>query len=464
MLIEKVRNTILRYQMIEKNELVMLALSGGVDSTALLWILLQLKDELNFELALAHLNHQLRGEEADKDERFVQALSDETGLELKIGQYNVRRLACKEGLSLEEAARKARYGFLFKAANELIADKIALAHNRDDQAETFLINLLRGSGCKGLSGINPIQSKLIRPLIECHREEIEEFLKKRGLRYRIDLSNFNVRYIRNKMRHKLIPYLQKNFNPNIKAILAQEADILREVDDYLKTEIDQKIEELTTRDKYKICIKTTPFVLLPLAIKRRLIRGAIERVKGDTKRITWAHINSILQLFEAGREGKKVTLPQGLMVKREMDEVIIEHKAIEKQIEFSLKASIPGRIEIKEIDKCFILRLESSSAVGNNYRQGGENRAFLDAEKVGKEFLVRNRRKGDRFFPLGSKGERKLKEFLIDKKIPRQERDTIPLFISRGEIAWVAGFAIGESFKIEPSTRQVVIIERGKNG
>lgn len=464
MLIEKVKKTITSYQLVNDGEHILLALSGGVDSTALLWILLKLRDELKFGLTLAHLNHQIRGEDADKDEQFVRDLAKETSLKLKVGRYNVPKLARKEGLSMEEAARKARYQFLFQSAEGLKANRIALAHNRDDCAETFLINLLRGSGCRGLSAMKPVQGKLIRPLIECPREEIEEFLQQEGQSYRLDLSNLDIKYTRNKVRHSLIPYLEKHFNPNIKEILAQEMDILREEDDYFRAKTSQIFYELCYSDINGVHIKVNPFVSLPLAIKRRLIRLAIEKAKGDIKRITWAHISSILQLFSIEKEEKRVMLPQGLRGRRLGKEVVIEPEMEEKKVEFSHKVSIPGHIKIQEIDEDFIIRLERASVVGNNYIQKAENRAFLDADKVAKEFLVRNRKEGDRFFPLGSQGERKLKSFFIDKKIPRKERDKIPLFISRGKIAWVAGLAIAESFKINPSTQQVVIIERGKNG
>jgi tRNA(Ile)-lysidine synthase len=461
MLIEKVKKFITNNQLIEPGELVLLAFSGGVDSTALLHILLSFKEEINFKLALAHFNHMIRGEEADKDENFVRDVAEKEGLKLEIGRYDVPMLAKKQSLSLEDAARKARYEFLFRTAQKLNAQKIAIAHNRGDKAETFLINLLRGSGAKGLSGMKPVQHKIIRPLLECQRGEIEQFLKKRHIQYRIDSTNIDTKYIRNRIRHNLIPYLEKQFNQNIESILVHEADIIAEEDNYLQAEARKIFDKISEIDEKESHFKINSLIELHKALQRRILRLAIQHIKVDLKRITWSHINDIIQIFIAPSNEAKITLPQGIIHKKCNKEIIIGTNLIKTKVEFSKNVTIPGSVNIKEIDESYIIKLEQIKAEKKLYIQKNNKKAFLDAEKIEKQLLVRNRREGDIFFPLGSKGKKKLKAFFIDKKIPRQKRDMIPLFISRGEIAWVAGLAIGEHFKLSSSTRKVVIIERG---
>jgi tRNA(Ile)-lysidine synthase len=461
MLIEKVKKFITLNQLIKPGALVLLAFSGGIDSTALFYILLNLQTELNFTLVLAHFNHMIRGDEADKDEEFVRDLAEKETLQLEVERYNVPMLAHKQSLSLEDAARKARYEFLFRTAEKIHAHKIAIAHNRGDNAETFLLNLLRGSGTKGLSGMKPMQNKIIRPLLQCKRREIEQFLNSREIRYRIDSTNVDTKYARNRVRYDLIPYLEKQFNPNIESTLIHEADIIAVEDDYLKIQAQKIFEEISKSDARGIHFKINSLLQLHKALQRRLLRLAIRHIKGDLKRIRWCHINDIMQIMTESKDDAEVALPQGIIAKKHNKEILIGCEISEKKVNFCKTVPVSGILKIKEIDENYTIRVEPIKTVKNKYMQKDNDNAFLDADKLGKQLIVRNRREGDLFFPLGSKGKKKLKAFLIDKKIPRQKRDMIPLFIAREEIAWVAGLAIGEHFKIDPSTRNVVIIERG---
>lgn len=311
MVLEKARNTIKKYELINKGDKILVAVSGGPDSVALLYLLNSLRSELRINLHIAHLDHRLR-KGSYKDKGFVEKLAKQLKLPVTTAQINVRELA-KKG-SLEEIARNARLGFLFRVAKDVKANKIALGHNLDDQAETVLMRILRGTGLYGLSGILPKRSlagfKIIRPLIAVKRKEIEKFLKKRKVRTCIDRSNLEGIYLRNRIRNRLLPLLQKEYNRNIKEVLSNMAESIGYDYDYLNQRAALAIKRLTSRQR----IEMDKYLSWHPAIQRLVLRLMIAKIKGDMRGITFQHIKEIEDLIFQRPINSIVDLPKGISV------------------------------------------------------------------------------------------------------------------------------------------------------
>jgi len=307
MILTKVKNTINRYRLITKRDKILAGISGGPDSVALLYILNSLRKELKISLHIAHLDHMLR-KDSYQDREFVEGLAKRLKIPITCGQINVKELA-KKG-SLEEIARNARLGFLFRVAKEIKADKIALGHNLDDQAETVLMRILRGTGLYGLAGILPKREiagfKIIRPLIEVKRRDIESFLKRKRIKPRIDLSNLEDIYFRNKIRNKLLPLLEKDYNRNIKEVLSNMAEGAGYDYDYLHRQANFKRKGLGSKISFK------KLLLLHPAIQRLILRLTIAQVKGDTRRITFQHMKELEDLILNRPVNSVVDLPKGV--------------------------------------------------------------------------------------------------------------------------------------------------------
>lgn len=314
MIAATVRNTIKKFGLLKKGETVLIGVSGGPDSVCLLYILNNLKKDLGLKLQAAHIDHMLRSDSAS-DLKYVQDLCNRLKMPLDSARIDVRSLA-KKG-SLEEAARNARLDFFFKTAKAIKADAIALGHNLDDQAETVLMRILRGSGLSGLSGILPKRNilgfRVIRPLIEVNRKKIEAFLKKRKIRARIDSTNKQQVYFRNKVRHKLLPLLKKEYSPNIKGLLANMAESVALDYDYLA----QATEKAAKSSRTSFSLSRLD--LLHPALKRMIFRGAIASLKGDTRRITFQHIREIEDLLLNRPSGSVVNLPRNVCARKTKD-------------------------------------------------------------------------------------------------------------------------------------------------
>jgi tRNA(Ile)-lysidine synthase len=459
MLVDKVRATISRYRMIEPGDKVLVALSGGPDSTALFHLLLALKDELSFSLFVAHLNHQLRGKEAEEDALFVRRLASEKGIPFKMAKVDVGRAALEQGLSLEEAARVVRYNFLFSLKKKLKMDKIAVGHTKNDQAETFLMRLIRGSGLAGLSAIYPTTLEgIIRPLIDVTRREIIDYLEGEGISYRIDSSNYDLFFMRNRVRRKLIPYLEEQFNPDMVNTLSRVAEVSRADDGFLSELARARFSEIASDIENGVSLDITRFLELPLSLKRRILRLAFLRVKGELRRLSYYHIDSIISLAERS-EGKRLCLPRGIVAIKEGGAVIIREKEEVEKVSFRYILPVPGEAEIIELCRHFRTRVISREQFEREGRVFSSAYAALDRSKLSSLLEVRNRQPGDYFKPLGQGGGKKLKDFFIGRRVPARLRDTIPLFISDGDIAWIAGVEIGDRFKIMEDTREITLIE-----
>jgi len=454
-LIEKVRETIEKYEMFPRGARVVVGVSAGPDSTALLHLLFRLKPRYNLHLWAAYLDHQLRGKEVEKEIVCVREFTSKLKIPIIVSSFDVPLLVKKEKLSLEEAARIARYKFLNKVACKVKAGLIAVGHTGSDQVETFLMQLLRSCGVQGLCGIPPVRGKITRPLIEIFREEIIEYCQEYNLHFCIDSSNKEVVFLRNKIRLQLIPYLRR-YNPQIEKNILKVNEISREENKYLEKETERVFKSLAKEEnKEEVSLDEERFSSLPIALKRRIIRRAIFQIKGDLRGVQFTHIDSFLKL-KKDRGCKKISLPGSLILQREYEKLSVRRKKSEKEFFTPQKLIIPGETDLPKLK----LKLKTEIIKEKPFFfPEGRKEVYLDYDKLKTPLILRKRLKGDRFQPLGMQGSKKIKDFFIDLKVPRDERDKILLLASKEKIVWIVGYRLDDYFKITENTRRILKIK-----
>jgi tRNA(Ile)-lysidine synthase len=458
-LIAKVRMSIKRYLMLKGGEKVIIAVSGGPDSVCLLHLLLDLKDEYRLNLIVAHVNHGLRGKESMRDEAFVTAMAKEHFLPLRIKRISPGKYKNMKGTSLQEKARVLRYACFNELLEKEKAEKIALGHNADDQAETLLAWLIRGAGTRGLSGIPAVREDIfIRPLIEVEREEIEQFLKQRDIEWILDSSNLENKYLRNRIRSKLIPHLKETYNPNLVETLTQTSNILRAEDDYLQKVSEKYLKScLLSRGTGVAFFDCRKLLSLPRAIQLRILREGIIIIQGSLRQIAYKHLISILQLLGKSGSSKGLPLPGGVKVTKEYDRLIMRTgRQVINPFCYHLP-HIPESIPIQEINKEMkftILKMNKRFSFSTD-----RNIVYLDRSKVTFPVTVRNWTSGDWFYPRGMRGRKKVKDFFIDKKIPFSERRKIPLLLFGDRIAWVGGLRSDQEMAATQRTKEILKVE-----
>ncbi|PYT13302.1 MAG: tRNA lysidine(34) synthetase TilS [Acidobacteria bacterium] len=468
----QVRRTIARYDMLRPGERVLVAVSGGPDSTTLLSILHRLAPEMNLELHVAHLDHGWRAAASARDAEFVRRLGVRLGLPVTVGHLGARvwQSHPRRQSSREARARELRNTFLIETAREIGAQKVALGHTRDDQAESFLMRLLRGSGPRGLAGTYPVvDGVIIRPLIDVRRRDLLDYLRQRHLSYRIDATNRDLALTRNRIRRSLLPLLERQFNPNVVEALAHAADLLRDEDNYLGELAQEKFRDIATRRGESVVLRARAVQELPVPLRRRILRLALAEARGDLRRIALQHVEQSLSLLEERRRRGRVSLPDGTAVDREGDHLrIVRRIPAADQAPGSGEAAslrealcpVPGEVALPG----FGLRLRATvvprAEAPVDLRSAGKDRAYLDADLLPGPLLIRPRRPGDRFVPLGAPGTRKVKSFLIDRKVPVDERGRIPLVLSGDRIAWVVDHEIDDRFKVTDRTSRILVLEK----
>jgi tRNA(Ile)-lysidine synthase len=455
-MIKKIKQTIKKYDLLEKGERVIVALSGGPDSTALLTVLAPIAQELDLSLIIAHFNHGLRGAESYEDENFSRDLSEKMGLAFVSGKMD--QIKGKKGISPEDFYRRQRYDFLNKIFEDYQAQKIALGHNLQDQAETVLLNLLRGSGLEGLKGFLPMRDgKFIRPLIEISRQEIISFLNEAGIPYRHDSSNKNKIYLRNQIRSELIPYLKEKFNPKIEENLVQMAEILRSEDEFIRRHVVHALKSsVIERQQDRILLKIADINKLHPAIRWRLFKTLLESLSPAKNGFSFIHIKSLDNLAQKCESGKIIVLPLGIEARREYNNLILERKKVcSKQMKYEYTMNIPGSLYVKERK----LTISSELATKENIDFSRKNQVYLDLDKIQQPMVIRNRRNGDWFQPLGMQGRQKIKTFFIDHKMPRCERNEIILLVDRLSIIWIENMHLNDRVKITAETKNVLKLD-----
>ncbi len=449
--VEKVRKSILKYRLVEQGERVVVAVSGGPDSVCLLDILSCLSPDLKLELVVAHFDHGLRPDEDQDETRFVASLAAVRNLPFETKSAHMDA----QGGSLEDRARKARYRFFEEVRTRFSADKIALGHQRNDQAETVLMRLLRGSGTGGLSGIAPIRDgRVIRPILELGRSEIETYLHKRELSFKTDPTNREEKFLRNRIRSLMIPSLEQ-YQPQVIDILAQTADILREDHEYLETVSRKWLAERAPAQRNGLVeIDVAEFLELPPAVGKRVIRHCVAHTGTGLSGVTWRHISSVYQLAGGKRSQGAIHLPKGLMVQRIYDRLSFGKGSSRKSADYFHILHGPGRYAIE--DASCILLVEEMCAMPPSFPEGAPWTAYFDARKISYPLALRNFRPGDKFIPLGMRGHKKVKDLFIDRKLPKPVRSRLPILLSGENILWVCGIMIDDRVKVSLDTEKVL--------
>jgi tRNA(Ile)-lysidine synthase len=442
--------------MVRPGDHVLVAVSGGADSVALLHCLRALAGNLGLRLTAAHLNHRLRGAESDRDERFVRSLCASTGIALVCESIDVAPRAASKKQNLEEAARQIRYHFLRGAAAEAGAARIAVGHTLDDQAESVLLRLLRGSGARGLAGIHPVlEGDVIRPLLEISRAEILAYLDALGLDHLEDSTNSNLSSRRNRIRHELLPYLRDNFNPGILKALARSADLAREAAGFLEAHSRELYASLREVRPDGFAISCDSLVLLAPAVQKQVLIHAIRESRGSVRGVSAAHIASLFRLAGGGRSGRSVRLPGGVCVVRQFHDLLFSPSARLPGSGFSYQLALPGECTVPEAG----LRFKAWITDAREIRlapQKPVNKAFILMEPLPRGFIVRNRVPGDRY---GGSGHKKVKKLLIDARIPVGARSSLAMVVSGSSVVWIPGFPPPKSLNPQPGSGRCVVLE-----
>jgi tRNA(Ile)-lysidine synthase len=476
---ERVLRTVRKHGLIARGGRVVVALSGGPDSVALVHILRELERRGELVVAgVAHLNHQLRGDAADKDERFCRAMAASLNLPVEVGGADVRALAREQRRSIEDAARVARYAFLQEAADRLDADAIAVGHSRDDQAETFLLRLIRGSGPRGLAGILPKAGRVVRPLLEISRAELRAYLAERGIEYCEDVTNAYLDVPRNRVRHELIPYLEREFSPGIVDVLAREAAIAREDEDRLQKEAIDLAAYIVLRDIHGATVDVEPLTSIHPSLAARVARIALAERAGG-RFIGFDHVEAFLEFARNGSAGAALSLP-GQQVVHRGNRLSLGPEPTRPSAEpvgnsFRFPLSIPGEVTLATQGWSISAQPIDGLPEGPRSQRGSDGRVTgggrgdavaVAASALSLPLSVRSRRPGDRFRPLGLGGaQKKLQDFLVDRKVARETRDALPLVVDGADrIVWVVGQSVGEDFRVTEASQGVILLKARRLG
>ena len=456
--------------LISPGDRILVGVSGGADSIALLHVLNRFSSKKKFSLAVAHINHMARGEDSFKDAEFVKSVAEKLGLPFFLQEIDVQKERLRLKQSFQESARLIRYKFFEETLGNIDGNKIAVGHSADDQVETILMNFVRGSGLKGLTGIPQVRGKIIRPFLGFYRKDLEGYLEENKIPFREDLSNSNRKYLRNRVRHELIPYL-KSYNPNIKKNLQEMSGIMGQ-DDAL---LDQLTRDIFNQNvpcqefiEKEIRWNTDHFLSHPVSLRQRLIREIYFRITGTRFGITAHHIQKVVRLFESPKVGKTIHIPGKIKVTCGYGSVLFERENKEKSERdihenntFSIPIPIPGFTELTQGEirvQTQILedKREFSSLDPNK-------QAFLDLDKTGLSIKARYFRPGDRFRPLGMMGNKKLKSLFIDSKVPKSVRHRIPILTNaKDDIIWVYGQRIAHFCRVTDKTTKILFVQGNK--
>ena len=471
-LAERVFQFIQDHSLVSSGEKVLVGVSGGPDSVCLLYILMELRPALDINVHVAHLDHGLRGDESEADAEYVQKMCDHLGVKVTIERRDVRSYQVEHRLSDEEAAREVRYQFFARVARTENATRVAVGHTADDQVETILMHLVRGAGAYGLQGIQSMvtlsndscgQLTVVRPLLEVNRSEVEAYCRDRYIVPRQDTSNLSTSCFRNSVRHELIPLLER-YNPNVRQSLLRTAKCVAEDISFIEERCSNVCGDLIRQEGEALVLDSKGILSLDPVLQRYVIRRALRQVLGDLKDIERKHIEKIRAALSLPA-GKQVSLPRGVTLYLEYKRCIIG-AGVAPFPEFPVlwgerRLRVPGNTELpgwnveavcRSIDQ--VDRKESWRASRPPPSQC--HTAWFDLDAIGDELVVRGRRPGDRFWPLGMSEPKKLQDFMVDAHIPRAWRDRIPLVCSPEQIVWVVGSRIDDRTKIARSTRRAL--------
>jgi tRNA(Ile)-lysidine synthase len=447
-LIERIKNFVSENSLFSQKDKIVIGFSGGPDST---FLVLVLKENFKNPLVLSHLNHLLRGEDSFLDEIFVRRFSQKLKIPIYIRRLDIKKISEEKKMSVEEVGREERFKFFDFVLKIENGDKIALAHNFDDNIETILMNLLRGTGIKGLSGIQVKWGNLIHPILKIKKSEILNYLNERNIEYRIDKTNYESYVLRNKIRNELIPYIEKNINISFKDKLYELSLISKIEDEFLENLVEKERNKTFFKkfDYYYINIKE--FKKLHKAIQRRVVRKIVEDFKKDLREYSLKNIDDVISLVEK-RSGKEIHLPLNLIATKEKDKIVIEER---KGIFPDIFIKIDTIKEIKDFG------LKISMNIVDEFKKDDDNfTAYFDFDKISFPLYIRKVKYGDRFIPFGMKSSKKVQDFLTDLKVPKSVKWEIPIILdSKNDILWIIGLRISEKFKVNEMTKRILCIK-----
>ncbi|WP_455715366.1 tRNA lysidine(34) synthetase TilS [Anaerosporobacter sp.] len=512
-MLNKVKQYMESNRMLSKKKKVVLGVSGGADSVCLFFVLLALRDIYQLELHVVHVNHMIRGEEADADQRYVEKICMENNIPFHCVKEDVKRLAKEQHLSEEEAGRDIRYLAFERVREEYNCDVIAVAHNSNDCAETMLFQLVRGSGLTGLTGIPAIRDRIIRPLLCVTRTEIEQYLDERGIPYQTDATNLETDYTRNKIRLHVLPYIEENINSNAIPHIVKSAQMLKEVEEFVEKQTNICYNKFIHFDNGKYYFNREGFLKEDIVIQKTVVRKILRNLSGQLKDIESIHIEDICTLAKKG-VGKKIDLPYSIVAYNDYKNLILTNSAVinfgndlEKREELYLLVEESTQNSLDFFNKqCDVIELPSGEKLGyliyplneyeradildkkNNFWYTNQNAVpdfaiqvcqntdfykeykksminirngytkCFDYDKIKNAVQLRTRREGD-YMQIGANGgTKKIKSIFIDKKIPLKDRNRIPLLADGSHIMWILGSRISEAYKINESTKTILIV------
>lgn len=466
-----------RHAMCAAGDRVAVAVSGGADSVALFRLLLDLRAELGISLAVAHFNHQLRGADSDADEAFVAELAARHDCPFVTSRADVAAAAAREGVNLEEMARRLRYQFFNSLVSDAHVKHVAVAHTADDQAETVLAHLLRGTGLTGLGGIHPVAGAVIRPLLHTRRAALREFLNNRGQAWREDATNQDTSRLRARIRHQLLPHLERDFQTGTVEHFATLSNLARDEEQMWQALTENALREFTVNAASGIEVPIAR-LLQPLpqllqehsqALTRRLIRRLVEAVAGHRRQLSAEHVEQVIRLATESASGRKVNLPSGVAVLRSFDRLTFAHAAPSQAIgapgtpaspetyeyEVELPASGAADVEVAEIGRRLCLNLIDWPAASGDTTLWGQ---ALDCDLLRAPLTIRNWRPGDAYRPRGRRSVHKLKELFLDRRIAAPLRRSWPVLTSADQVIWVRQIGPAEDFSAGAATRRAIVI------
>lgn len=466
------KNKVLKYikenKMIGYGESVVIGVSGGADSMCLLHMMEDIGREFELKLMVVHVHHGIRKETADRDAEFVVKYCEERNIAYIIERACVPELSKKWGMSEEEAGRKVRYDAFGKALSRLGGGKIAVAHNADDSAETVLLNLFRGSGIKGMTGILPVRDNVIRPVLCLTRKDIEEYNRSNNVKYVDDETNFMAEYTRNKLRLEIMPAIKSAINSRAAEHINMAGQSLWQINDYMEKQCEEIYCSLVTQhENGSIYVDGKVFCSLHIAMQTQLAKKCLYEVAGKAKDITYKHINALKDLF-IQEVGRKINLPYGMLAVKEYDGVTVSKGIIKKENdgiryekvsyedrELIISVNEDRTYDIGTLDLKRALRVEQDQYnemifIENKYTK------WINCDTIKDTLLLRTRRDGDYIIVNDNGARKKLKDFFIDKKIPRDERNRIWLLAKGSEIIWIVGYRLSAAYKVNKGTRKIV--------
>ena len=483
-LVSRVQSAIKKEGFLRAGERVGVAVSGGADSVALLLMMVELRKQIGIVLSVVHFNHKLRGRDSDADEKSAAKLAEKYGLAFHAGRADIAAKARSNKANLEDTARRARYQFFARLVEDGRVDKVAVAHTADDQAETVLAHILRGTGLAGLGGIHPVVGHVVRPLLGLRRAELRAYLRSRKQTWREDATNRDTTRMRARIRKKLMPILEKQFQAAVVEHLATLAELAREDEAFLGALVDDRMRSCVEKDTGSAKISAADLLNFSrkkdfttegterteeeaeknFAICRRIVRRIVGELKPREGQLNAAHVRSILELAESGENGKCLTLPGGVEVRREQDSLIfcagdaVAKANRRKPLEFARAINLHGTqvdVSVPELGCVFRFRvIDWPAKRGDTIEKG----FVLDRDALQSPLVLRNWRPGDKLRPCGHRSAHKLKRLLNQKRVSRWEREGWPVLTSGGLLAWARGFPAAAEFAASDKTRSGVVI------